>query len=445
MSEHIDVFSRGDVQVHWEQNTPINDELRRIVEGVTNRFSFEMQEELAASTPTTRHEMIRAAGNVYNLPYGRIGNLPPALFGDINMHAAPRLTRSLVIPHNDAEIDTMATRYVRWATGIAYTRRYMTSAFPDKQILRAEMSKHQGIEYPLDHWQIAANAMHRALREEPNFTMDSHRTNKMGNAAFDYDQLNDATKAMYRPYESYALVMSKKYSNDTAIPDTSTRDTIQLPIGKYGQEAAAKLARITVALNDFIKTSPMIDAGVRNRLTSADQSLLAQHTARSRERKALYAHDYAVHGIKNTLTEGVLTVAQVLSFLTAENINGYKDHDALVRDILETDIVEQFTRVVRPGYIGPTTLSGIYLPGAIVVCDGKPTFNKEMAAELNRARREHAAGIMAEWATYRANGGVGAPPNVLALVCPAAAPNGAISIVKNVIKAFYRQDMDTAA
>jgi hypothetical protein len=193
-------------------------------------------------------------------------------------------------------------------------------------------------------------------------------------------------------------------------------------------------------MSDFIKTSYVIDRGVRNHLDSKSEELLAEHTARSRDRHESSMSDYAIHGVNNTLTEGVLSMAQVISFLTAEKVEGYDTHDQLVNAILHTDIIEQFTRLVRPGYIGPATLSGLHMPQPIIVRDGRVVLNPEVVKILNSMRKEYRDSVMAKWALHEA--GNSKAPQTLGLTCPAAAPKGAITAIKEgIFKAFYSTDI----
>jgi hypothetical protein len=326
----------------------------------------------------------------------------------------------------------LAEIYTRWADKTRRSWRFRYSAYPTKSAIVDILTNLKGETYPEEQWRAAAEVRQQALREERSFIIDTHCNNRSRNAGLDYDQLNDVTRASHRPYKNYLLSLSQIEGPDNTTE--GTRDVLLLPVGEYGPEATEKLLRLVMATSDLIKTAPPIDRGIRDRLDQDDKRLLAAYTARSRERSEDNMKDFAVHGVKNTLTEGMLSAAQTISMLTAQKIDGYS-HDELVAMILGSDIIEQFTRLVQPAYIGPTTLSGVYLKDAMVIRDGKPVLSKEAIAVLGEMRKRHIEDILAEWALYEE--GKGEKPTVLGLVCPAAAPNGAITTVKRALKPFY--------
>lgn len=423
-------------KAHWEQQTPVNDELRNIITPPSEAMRDDMLWYISVN-PNKWLDRIERTDDVYEFPYGRIGMLPPALFGNITPDEI-ELTRELVVPDDEDEIQKMAEEYEAWgwkATG----KRKKGGVFPDKATIAAALQRLKGMEYPVDQWTNSASHLQDALRSDKLFMMDVHRTNRINNAALDYDQLNKETASTHKPFESYVLV-----TTDIPNPDRTyggTRDTIQLPVGEYGVEAATKLAQATLAINDHVKGSYLLERKINATLDERTTELLATHTARTRERSENGVKDPALHGLKNTITEGVLSVSQVISFLTAEKVEGYESHDELVVALLESNVIEQFTRIIRPGYIGPTSLSGLYVPGALEVKNGKLSLSKQVIEIMNNMRKDYQQQNVAQWALHRTNGD--AMPMTLGVTCPAASPHGAIAAIKDVMKALYTAERET--
>lgn len=429
-----DIGTKSSVQINWEQNGPINDQLRDVFTPMNHLFVEMVSNDLAHSY-ISPEERVANTGNAYVLPSGRITTLPPTLFGKITEYDATP-NECLTVPNKADDRSLMVENYTHWATGIAATK--YRSRFPNREILLDTMEKLEGQAYPREDWWLAATALQKALRDDVSFTIDLHRCNRIVNAGFDYDELDATAQKIFRQHPTYSLVMSRIEGGDRTWQ--GTRDYAQLPIGQYGTEASAKLARVTTLFNDRIKSSHAMNAKVNNLLSEETTALLASYTARSRERKQDNVHNFALHGAKNTLTEGILSVSQTLAFLTAEKIEGFESHDQLVAKILDSDIIEQFTRIVRPGFIGPATLAGLYMPGVLIVKENNQLgLSKQAIDVLSSMRKEFVADIVAQWATYRASEDPAAKrPPALGLVCPAAAPKGIISEAKEAFKLFYQ-------
>lgn len=431
---NYDIGAKSPVQINWEENGPINDELREVMEPLAEHFRDEMGSQLQDTDEEGRANMLAGTGNVYTFKYGRTGMIPVTAFGEVSEDKIV-LSSSLKFPEKEKAIDTLTANYEKREVEIGSNKRFRYYSRPTAEIVSRGLNSLKGQEYPEENWQQAAGELQRAIREEPVFIIDTHLTNRLNNAALDFDELNVETQATHAQHESYVVALSRVDVADKTVQ--GTRDTIQLPIGEYGPGAAEKLARVTLALNDMIKSDGAIDAGVRNRMDAKTERLLVEHTARSRDRSNDGTQDPAVHGVKNTLTEGILSIAQTISFLTAEKLPGYENHDELVKAILESDVIEQFTRLVKPGYIGPVTLSGLYMHSALTERNGKLALSKDAFTVLHDMRKKHVTEVAAQWALYK-SGASTQKPMVLGLVCPAAAPGGAITTVKPIMKAFYQ-------
>lgn len=429
----FDIGAKSPVQVNWEENGPTNNQLKDVMEAVTDIFRDEAEPAIESASLEDRAHMVERSGNTYRFRYGRVGMIPVAAFADISATDIT-IKEKLHVPFTKGGIEKLADRYDEWQEAIIKKNSYIYTCFPKKSVVSAAAGRAGWIAYPEEQWWQAAHEVQRAMQQEPAFMIDTHLTNRVNNSGSDLSQVNKETRATHEQHDEYVLALSQLPSPDGYV--YGTRDTVQLPLIEYGEAASAKLARVTLALSDIVKANPSIDADVRSLVTPEVAQLLANNTARTTERVMANDADAAIHGLKNTLTEGILTVAQTISLLTANKMQGYEDHDELVRAILDSDIIEQFTRLVAPGYIGPTTLSGLYMPNALTERNGKLSLSKEAFTVLHTMRKEHVAEYAAKWALYR-SGATKEKPGVLGLVCPAAAPNGAITTAKSVMKHFY--------
>lgn len=436
------------VQHHWQVHSSVHQTLVDTVRPLVEDFVDIVSGKLDGASEAELDGVLTDAGNVYELPYGRITKLPPAVFGTITPDVI-ELDHDLVVPSDSQVAGEMAQGYENWAHRMAkkyevlpnrggmWGYRYEVGAYPKSTLISDQMAVVSDEVYPEADWRMSATAMQAALATEPNFTFDLNFSNRILNAGLDHDQLYGRAKELHGQHSRYVVVPSKRPPTDGRV--SSTKDIIQLPIGAYGIDAATRLAQTTVYLCDVIKESGELRAGIEGRLTPEIEAVLAEHTARTRERyeQEPNSADKSMHGLKNSLAEGVLTIAQVISFLSAEKLPGYDDHGALVSEILDGGLIEQFTRSIRPGYIGPLTLSGVYMPGVLESDQGKLSLSKGALDYLGENRKEFYEEMAAKWHAYQESNGSGTKPDMLGMTCPAAKPNGALGIAKLAFKQFY--------
>lgn len=414
-------------RAHWDRYNPVNELLRQVVEPLATDFAQ------AVEALDRDHDVLTTC-NTYKLPHGSVSKLPPALFGTILKDSITR-DRPLEVPEDETEIDKMVNDYYAWAVALAQTGDYAYVNTPTPELLGETMRHFKGQSYPEEQWNASALVTQQALNQEPLFTIDVHRVAQINGGAYELSKLSPNLRSMYRQHTDYSLAISQLIPEDGRT--SSVRELVQLPIGQYGQEASERLAKAVVVLGDFMRTSPaMAESIVRMTEDENVQAVLRKHTMRTRESFDRGDLAHIKNGVSDALIGGILTMAQTISFLASEKVPGYDNFDDLVNDILDSDVLEDFARIAPVGYIGPVTLAGIYVPGALETSDGKLSLSTEFRKHLGEMRRGYFAGMAAKWALYDEAPTRHAMPRTLGLTCPASEPDGAIATLRPVLKSF---------
>lgn len=434
MAEQIAKSSLDLKREHWDNYNPVNARLSGIVEQVAEKLSNALDD--TDDAPFGQNlDLLTHYCNTYTLPYGRIGMLPPTLFGDITKDGiAP--TRPLVVPTDDNEIQKMTRSYEEWSLKIAQSGDYSYVSVPNSKILIAKMNELKGEKYPLDAWRASALVTQQVLNNEPIFAFDIHRVTRINSGGYDHDQLPPELQLLYRQRSSYVLALSQLAPEDGRM--MSVRELVQMPVGEYGEQAAEKLARMVVWLGDLIRSSSVIDDSIAALDIDQDtDDLLRIHTMRTRESYERGDLNPIKNGLSDALIGGILSMTQAIAFLTAEKVPGYEDFDKLVTDILDSDVLELLARLAPVGYIGPITMAGTYIPGALDTSANKLGLSQEVSKHLGKMRREYFADMAAKWALYRSTHNAEDMPLTLGLTCPASEPGGAISTIRPLLKPFF--------
>lgn len=413
-------------RAHWDRYLPVNRILSDVVETLAG--------DIVDASLLDKTELLAEASNTYQFPYGRMSVLPPALFGTITMSdIVPE--RHLSVPTDKSEIDTMVDSYERWTNEVARSGRYSYVSIPTRDVLINALEQVAGRPYPREEWWQSARTTREVLRQEPIFTMDVHRVAQINAGVYYLEELPKELQPFYRQLDSYVIAPSRLIPEDGRT--ISVRELPQMPVGEYGKETAERLAQTVTFLGDFIRTSPIIDASI-DKITASEgtNELLRKHTMRTRES---FEDDNPAHlknGLSDALIGGILSMAQVIAFLTAEKIEGYDTFDALVADILDSDVLEEFARLAPVGYIGPTTLGGIYIPHALDTTGPKLTLSKQMKEYLGAMHRGYLLDQAYAWKDYDDDPKNHVMPRTLGLTCPASEPHGAIASLRPVMKSL---------
>lgn len=199
------------------------------------------------------------------------------------------------------------------------------------------------------------------------------------------------------------------------------------PEGEYGADFSTALLKTTLYAVDLADATLGSQAA---RLAEGHEVTIQHHMARGhQDSKEKRTPDEALVA---AVQEGAATVAQVWSGMTAERVAGYDDPVDLVEALTRQGLVEEFTRAVPMGMVGPMTLAGMYFPGLVQhVGGGELRLNPDTMRVIKQARTQQVALYATRWAAYREalqqHDEDAESPEVTGLICPAAFPGGGVA------------------
>ena len=205
---------------------------------------------------------------------------------------------------------------------------------------------------------------------------------------------------------------------------------VVMPIGAYGSEFAESLLKTTLYT---IERADMSCGELADQLAEGHEELIKMHTVRG---SAANEGRTPGNALLANLEEGALSIAQSLALLTAQKVEGYDDPMKLSRAIIENGLIEQFTRAVPMGLVGPFVLSGCFFRDAVQKTDTGVRLNPEVMELIKLWRHKQIGEAMLQWAKYNKFIGMGMDspiPSVTGLPCPAAFAHGGITSVSRAM------------
>lgn len=170
-----------------------------------------------------------------------------------------------------------------------------------------------------------------------------------------------------------------------------------VPVGEYGEALSSRLG-------ETVRRSALVLAASRESFKQAEGSL-GEGTG-----------EYFVRGRDNspedpasmlTYYEGMLTVQQTISQLTAQRIEGYeyRGDDQLIEDLVSSGIIEQMARIIPyTGIIGPMTLLGMSFDHLLTFEEGKFRLDRDAVKAMHEQRVQRRTGITAQGEDYIQSG-----------------------------------------
>lgn len=421
-------IDHGTMRWLWEHNKVILDELREVVEPLSEHLSSRVEAD-AARWDVVAYET-QGVQVQRGIPFGEPYTfLPPRLFDRL----ADITTEAPVIPSEEAEIKQLIDAYKQRQTeppaeGMEgwLDYRWSTTGERTTNLLYGDLKdlSARGVRIDAATWERykeVGRQQARAGRYELDF-ISARRAKSIKNM---------------RSLSSFSGLVDThatgNFDNFMAMP-TSALDVgglskglapvgyLFMPVGDYGSKFAEKLLRTTAGMVNVAGHSLRPLAA---RLAQEHRDVIVKHTARGKDGRPLDTSLIVM------TQEGARSIMEATALLTANKVEGYDDPDRLFEAIVEQGILEQFTRSIPMGVLGPTAFSGKYFPHVLQhKGNGKLALNPGVMSAIKRAGREVAAAEAGSWMTYWALPEdlrkETAAPAATSLICPAAMPHGAL-------------------
>lgn len=417
----------------WAENSPILNELNEAFQPMGEAVMTEAQR---LAEMDNRFDIVTArTGHVpvyEDLPYGLEYVLPLTLFGSLDKIDTP------VIPDTDEECQRLANEHRKGAISpFAFADgnyRYIivNPDDPDSYVDLLKYLRDRSTTIDPDKWSVL-KGIARQQADRGTYSIESFFNFRRNNVARALqsdrrDFFDEAATGRFKTYlysQVYAPIIGSTF-NPT--------DNLMIPVGEYGNEFAERLMRTTQCL---IGATPEATRGIATDLSKRYHNVIEMHTGRGRENRSDTAKAMVI-----TTQEGIMSVMQVVALLTAEKVEGYDNPYELTNDILSSGIVEQLTKIVPMGTIGPLNLGGMYFPGLLENKNGL-SLNYQQKERIKRAKYKQSAQAVGKWATFykqkAANSSTLVVPDRLGLMCPAAMPHGALSYIRQGMAELFSQ------
>lgn len=205
---------------------------------------------------------------------------------------------------------------------------------------------------------------------------------------------------------------------------------IVMPVGEYGAEFAEKLLKTSLYA---VERADMTCGELAGQLAEGHEAVIKKHMVRGSSRDEARTPGNALLA---SLEEGVLSITQSLALLTAQKVEGYDNPVALSRAIVEGGLIEQFTRAVPMGLVGPFVLGGCFFRNAVQKTETGIRLNPEVMELLKEWRYKQVGETAMQWVRYNRDKSKGMNPLIpssIGLTCPAAFAHGGITNVSHAM------------
>lgn len=420
----------------WEHNKPVLDELRTVVEPLAETLDIYITADMSQRDIRANEAYVGYVQHAipFGVPYTL---LPPRFFSRLyEGEEAPQLPR-----------DEAAARQLVASYGL----RREEPPMPDMPKGLYTSMHEARLGHVLDDliWMARQGVSIDPARWEQYRQVAREQAE---NGRYDMDIISVGRGNSVKSLYSYPALARLAHFNATGVFDhfasmpTSALDAnghstgllpvghLFMPVGAYGPSFSEKMLRTTAYMVD---SAPPALAEQASSLAAAHPDVVAKHMTRSRDGWPMDA------SLITTIQEGVRSSMETVALLTAEKVPGYDNPDHLLQVLMEQGIIEEFTRAIPMGMLGPLTFAGKYFPNLLLAKEnGKLALNPDVMHEIKQAKRAMAQQDMAEWAIYWAASEEDRkgmmPPVATSLVCPAAMPYGALWRLNNIFFRAYQ-------
>lgn len=420
----------------WEMHGKAQSELRTITEDGAVLLAESITESALEADPSRA----RAAAEYQispMLPYGETEQqFPPDIFGSIektDSYAFPKgfIGRMLQLRRHSKTLDQKRAANETGEYYFTFSPKYEES-IPEKLKERARRKT----IVDQDKWALYQEAA-ELQKLQGAYTLEYIQAFRESSTQFLYEgEVGKHIRELAVGHAEYFKAAFLSHKERTNTPG----DFVVLPVGVYGKDFTERLMRSTILASQAAHGV----LGEWSEGIAQNYPDTIMHSMRVRSGR----DDEKNKGVVNSFREGVLSIAQTISLLTAEKIPGYDTGEALTQALVDEGIVEQFTKSVPMGFVAPVTYEGLYIPNLLRSENGKLCLDPEAMTTIKDLKRLQLESIAAEWATYNSveNPDPKGMPVAFGLVCPAAMPHGAITRILSPMAALLHnprvQDKD---
>lgn len=425
----------------WEHNQVIQDELREVVEPLTEQVSSRVEAN-AHNWDVVAYET-QKTGVQRDVPFGEPYTfLPPRLFDRL----ADVTTEAPLIPSDESEIKQLVDSYkVRRlqppAEGMDgfFTYSWWTTSEENTDALNADLKdlSSRGVQIDAATWE-RYKEVGREQARMGRYDLDLiswRRSKSIKNMRSSEIYTNLVDNYATGNFDNFMIMPTSMLDvggqNEGLIPV----GYLFMPVGEYGPVFAEKLLRTTTYM---VNTTGYTIRPLAATLAKDHENVIRKHTARGSDGRPLDTALIMMIG------EGSRSIMEATALLTANKVEGYDDPDVLFEAIVEQGILEQLTRSIPMGVLGPLMFAGKYFPNILQnKGDGKLALNPDVMAAIKQAKYEVAAAEIGSWMTYWSlpedqRKDMTNHPDATSLICPAAMPHGALERMSRAMKAAFK-------
>jgi len=426
------------LQYLWQENGPLIDTLQEVFDPLAIKLAQAIghkavNHDVVGSWSEWCYDSITSGlpfgEDIYSDPYRQ---LPASFFGfGTDM-------RDICLPQSRTQkkqaVNTFLHEHSRRLNScrsfFSMDKEFMSTVLPQEL---DELSRKKAIIDPLV-WRKYAAIGQRQLESAPTYHIESawNFRNSNVNSILDdpirIDLLRIVATGRHATY-NYRRTSTLLLSDD--IIRSSPTGYIFMPTGEYGETWTNKLISTAVY---GIEYADKILCGNIPSLSTHQEAVLNDHTARAREKDE--ERPTSENAIIAATQEGVATILQVMNLLTAEKIDGFDDPVTLLQAIQREQLVEEFSRAIPMGTIGPFTFSGVYIKNLVEKTETGLRLNPDIMASLRHAKKQQALTVLGVWKKYHAASEKGKEafiPSVKGLICPVSRPHGGIAHLSDAL------------
>ena len=422
----------------WEHNKSVLDDLRGVVEPLAEELSSCVEADVAMYDGVNRETLATPVQD--NIPFGMPYTLlPPRLFS--GLEDGPETP---TLPEDEAEAHKLIQAYS------ARCQEPPIAGMPKEAYTTTPQERMGHILHDILWMMDRGTSIDPATWEQYRQAAREHARQ----GRYDLDMISlgrgNAIKNMYhfRPFVELAFSHATGRFDYFMTMPTAALDVdgqsfgllpagyLFMPHGAYGQRFGEKIMRTSAYM---INTAQQVLHEKASYLAEAFPTAVEQHTTRRRDGRPADA------SLISVTQEGSRSTMEVIAVLTADKVSGYDDPDELLEAIVNQGIIEEFTRALPMGFLGPLVFSGRFFPNLLLHSgDGKLALNPDIMAKIKIAKREVAQQDMADWAMYWATPEEERkekdmmPPTATHLLCPAVMPRGALPRMNGAFLRAYK-------